>query len=57
MTLIRGKHTTGVGIDYTHFVEARDLATNYLRGYTYENNNILNNSAGGGCTTPSGRHR
>jgi hypothetical protein len=54
MTLIRGKHTIGVGIDYRHFVEARDLATNYLGGYTYENNNILNNSAGGSCTTPSG---
>lgn len=54
MTMIRGRHTIGVGIDYRHFVEARDLATNYLGGYTYENNNILNNSAGGSCTTSSG---
>jgi Carboxypeptidase regulatory-like domain len=53
ITMIRGKHTFGVGIDYRHFVEARNLATNYLGGYTYENNNILNNSAGGSCTTPS----
>lgn len=53
-TMIRGKHTLGVGFDYRHFVEARNLATNYLGGYTYDNNNVLNNSTGGSCTTPSG---
>jgi len=54
MTMIRGKHTIGVGVDYRHFVEARNLATNYLGGYTYNSTNILHNSLGGSCTTPSG---
>jgi len=52
MTMIRGKHTIGVGFDFRRFVEARNLATNYLGGYTYTNNNVLNNNSG--CTTPSG---
>jgi Carboxypeptidase regulatory-like domain/TonB dependent receptor len=50
----RGKHTVAIGFDYRHFVEARDLATNYLGRFVYDNNNILNNSVGGSCTTPSG---
>lgn len=49
MTMIRGKHTIGIGVDYRHFVEARNLATNYLGGYTYTNNLVLNNN--GGCPT------
>ncbi len=51
-TMIRGKHTIGVGFDYRRFVEARNLSGNFLGGYGYTNNNILNNSTG--CTTPSG---
>ena len=52
LTLIRGRHTITVGGDFRHFVESRNLATNYLGGYTYANNTVLNNSTG--CTTPSG---
>jgi hypothetical protein len=44
MTMIRGKHTIGVGVDYRHFVEARNLATNLLGTYGYSNNLVLNNS-------------
>ena len=51
-TMIRGKHTIGVGFDFRRFVEARNLSGNFLGGYGYTNNNILNNSTG--CTTPSG---
>jgi hypothetical protein len=55
VTMIRGKHTFGVGVDYRHFVEARNLAANYLGQMTYLNNNILHNSqVAGSCTTPSG---
>ena len=50
--MIRGKHTIGVGFDFRRFVEARNLSGNFLGGYGYTNNNILNNSTG--CTTPSG---
>ena len=51
-TMIRGKHTIGVGFDFRRFVEARNLSGNFLGGYGYTNNNILNNSTD--CTTPSG---
>ena len=54
MTMIRGKHTFGFGFDYRRFVQKRNLSTNFLGGYTYTNNNILNNSTSGSCTTPSG---
>src|SRR5947209_6587730 len=51
-TMIRGKQSLIVGADFRHFVESRNLATNYLGGYTYNNATVLNNNAG--CTTPSG---
>ena len=54
MTMIRGKHTIGFGFDYRRWLEKRNLSTNFLGGYSYTNNNILNNSANGSCTTPSG---
>jgi hypothetical protein len=54
MTMIRGRHTIGFGFDYRRFVQKRNLSTNFLGGYSYTNNNILNNSATGSCTTPSG---
>ena len=54
MTMIRGKHTIGLGFDYRRWVEKRNLSTNFLGGYSYVNNNILNNSGNGSCTTPSG---
>jgi len=54
MTMIRGKHSFGFGFDYRRFVQKRNLSSNFLGGYTYTNNNILNNSANSSCTTPSG---
>lgn len=52
LTMNRGRHTIDVGFDYRHFVQKRNLSTNFLGGYSYTNNNILNNNAG--CTTASG---
>lgn len=52
MTMNRGKHTFGFGLDFRRFVQKRDLSTNFLGGYTYANNLILNNN--NGCATPSG---
>jgi hypothetical protein len=54
VSMIRGKHTIGVGFDYRRFVQKRNLSGNFLGGYNYTNNNILNNSASGTCTTASG---
>jgi carboxypeptidase family protein len=54
VSLVRGKHTIGVGFDYRRFVSRRDLSGNFLGQYTYTNNNILNNSSSGTCLTPSG---
>ena len=54
VTMVRGRHTIGMGFDYRHFVSRRDLSGNFLGGYGYTNNNVLNNSVGGSCTTPSG---
>jgi len=59
-TMIRGKHTISMGADFRHFVESRNLATNYLGGLTYGNNTVLNNGsstaiagiAGTQCPTP-----
>jgi hypothetical protein len=51
VSMIRGKHTIGVGFDYRRFVQKRNLSGNFLGGYTYANNNVLNND--GGCTTAS----
>jgi len=54
VSIIHGKHTIGVGFDYRRFISKRNLSGNFLGQYTYTNNNILNNSANGTCTTASG---
>jgi hypothetical protein len=52
LSMVRGKHTIGVGFDFRIWVQKRNLSGNFLGGYTYNNNTILQNS--NGCTTPSG---
>jgi hypothetical protein len=52
MTILRGKHSIGVGFDYRRFVQKRNTVTNLLGIYTYGNNLVLSN--GTGCSTPSG---
>ncbi len=54
VTLVHGRHTIGVGFDYRRFVQKRNLSGNFLGGYSYANNLIVNNSQNGSCTTPSG---
>ena len=54
VTLVRGRHTIGVGFDYRRFVQKRNLSGNFLGGYSYVNNLIVNNSQNGSCSTPSG---
>jgi hypothetical protein len=55
VSMVRGSHTFSVGFDYRRFVQKRDLSTNFLGGYGYANNLIVNNSQNGSCTTPSGK--
>ena len=53
VTVIRGKHTFGFGFDYRNWTQKRDLSTNFLGSYSFNNNLIVNNSPN--CTTPSGQ--
>jgi hypothetical protein len=53
VTMARGKHTIGFGFDFRTWIQKRNLSGNFLGGYSYNNNNILQNSPG--CTTPSGK--
>jgi len=50
--MIRGKQTLSFGADFRRFVESRNLATNYLGGYTYNNSTVLQNN--NGCPATGG---
>jgi hypothetical protein len=52
-SMIRGKHTIGIGFDFRRFVEARNLATNYLGNYTYAANTIASNDQAESCPNES----
>ncbi len=55
MTVVRGKHAIGFGFDYRNWIQKRDLSTNFLGSYTY-NNNLISTNGGGGtnnCSTPT----
>ena len=53
VTLIRGKHAFGFGFDYRQWVQRRDLSTNFLGEYTYNNNLVQTNGGAGSnnCAT------
>ena len=53
LSMIRGKHTVTVGFDYRRWLQRRDLSSDFLGSFTFNNDTILNNS--GGCATGSGR--
>jgi hypothetical protein len=55
VSMVHGRHTFSMGLDYQTFVQKRNLSTNFLGGYTYGNNLILTNSPNGTCTTASGK--
>jgi hypothetical protein len=52
LAMIRGKHTVTTGFDFRHWVQKRDLSADFLGDFTFNNDTIVNNSAG--CTTASG---
>ena len=43
VTVIRGKHTFGFGFDYRRWVQKRDLSTNFLGSYSFQNTLINTN--------------
>jgi hypothetical protein len=52
VSMVRGKHTISTGFDFRTWIQKRNLSGNFLGGYSYNNNTILQNSVG--CTTPTG---
>ena len=54
VSIIRGKHTIGVGFDYRRFIQKRDLSTNFLGGYSYGNNTIVQDTANDCAAATSG---
>lgn len=52
LSMIRGKHTVTVGFDYRRWLQRRNLSADFLGDFTYNNDTVINNSAG--CTSPSG---
>ena len=52
LTMIRGKHTIGVGADYRTWLQKRNLAGDFLGQYNFINENITSNV--GGCANPGG---
>jgi hypothetical protein len=55
VTVIHGRHTFGFGFDFRTWVQKRDLSTNFLGTYSYNNNLVLTNGGGGAnnCATPT----
>ncbi|HZQ94636.1 MAG TPA: TonB-dependent receptor [Candidatus Sulfotelmatobacter sp.] len=51
ISMVRGKHTIGVGFDYRRFIQKRDLSTNFLGGYSYNNNTVVLDTSNG-CPAP-----
>ena len=52
LSMIRGRHTIGLGVDYRTWLQKRNLAGDFLGQYSFTNENIISNS--GGCTAASG---
>ncbi len=50
LSTVKGKHTFSMGVDYRTWVQKRDLSTNFLGSYGFNNTSISNNSPG--CPTP-----
>jgi Carboxypeptidase regulatory-like domain/TonB dependent receptor len=50
LTMIHGRHTTTVGFDFRKWLQKRDLSSDFLGGFGYNNDTILNNKSG--CTNP-----
>jgi Carboxypeptidase regulatory-like domain len=50
LTMIHGRHTTTAGFDFRKWLQKRDLSSDFLGGFGFNNDTILNNKSG--CTNP-----
>jgi hypothetical protein len=48
LSIIRGKHTVTVGVDYRRWVSKRDLSSDFLGSFAFDNETILNNGSATG---------
>jgi len=61
LTLIHGRQTLTMGVDYRHWIQKRNLNADYLGDFTYRNDLILQNGSSNGfipgpqngCPTPA----
>ncbi len=51
-SMIRGRHTIGMGVDYRHWHLIRNLDDDFYGDWTFAGNLVQTNSVG--CTTPTG---
>lgn len=49
---VRGRHTISAGVDLRSWVQKRNLSSDYLGNFIYDNSTVQNN--GDGCATASG---
>ena len=54
LSILHGRHTFSTGFDFRRWVQKRDLSTNFLGGYTFNNTTITQNGNSGtnNCPTP-----
>ncbi len=52
-TTIHGRHTIGIGFDYRSWVQKRNLSTNFLGSFAY-NNDLIKQNGGNGTVTVAG---
>ena len=52
LAMIRGKHTITVGFDFRKWLQRRDLSSDFLGSFNFNNDTVTSNS--GGCATASG---
>ena len=59
LSIIHGRNTFGMGFDFRTWIQKRDLSTNFLGSYTFNNNTVLSNGTAltpnstNGCSTIS----
>jgi len=52
LSMTHGRHTIAVGFDYRRWVQKRDLSSDFLGSFNFNNDTYTSN--GGGCTAGSG---
>jgi Carboxypeptidase regulatory-like domain/TonB dependent receptor-like, beta-barrel len=61
LTMVRGKHTIGIGFEYRNWIQKRNLSADFLGNFGYRSDTVLQNGSStgvnaepvNGCTTPT----